>query len=388
MHSGPEPSSSTRKLRIEFKMAPGDVAMLTALVRDLKLTFGDKYLVDVVTNVDAIWRHNPYLTKFDPGDTAVEYLDFRKVAYRPALGLSKYGEHIHFTRAFHVTFQQETGIRVPCLFPKADLHLTDEEKAKPLIEKPYWIVVPGGKTDMTTKMHDQHVWQEVVDVLRAKGLRFVQEGATKKLCVHPPLSGVLNVVGLTSIRDIIRNVYHAEGVICGITFPMHLAGAFDKPCVVLAGGREEPWFEAYTNEYNAWGPECAPVAVPHRYLHTLGQLPCCETAGCGRRRVVALTTDHPAQDKEFNKDLCLRPHMTQTQIIPECLAKIKPAQIIEAVLSYPQELSGKLCEPPRLVNIPEQCRNGMPPRTAAMAMDYPAEHKPPWTGKQGLPYHR
>jgi hypothetical protein len=319
-----------RKLILKFQMAPGDVSMLTSLVRDLKLTYGDKYLVDIRTNFPGIWRHNPYLTSLNESMPGVELVDLQRDCYLPAMKRAQRGERIHFVRAFHHTFELRTGIHVPLLFPRPDFHLTAQEKQEPLIAGRYWIVVPGGKTDMTNKIWLQDRWQAVVDRLRPWGLRFVQEGATKPGCVHPPLNNVLNTVGMTSIRDLMRNIYHADGVICNVTFMMHLAGGLERPCVVLGGGREEPWWEEYSNDWRAFGDQCEPVRVPHRFLHTLGQLPCCRPHGCWRRRVVAQADNH----KMFNKDLCRQPVTTKEQIAPACLHKITVDHVIEAVMWY------------------------------------------------------
>jgi len=62
---------------------------------------------------------------------------------------------------------------------------------------------------------------------------------------------------------------------------MHLAPAIEpkrglkarRPCVVIAGGREPPHWEAYPT---------------HAFLHTVGTLACCLTGGCWRSRTRAL----------------------------------------------------------------------------------------------------
>jgi hypothetical protein len=312
------------------------MTMVTALVRDLKLTYGDRYAIDVQQKFPAVWRNNPHLTPLNRRDPQVRtiYLD-----YRSSLKLPQEGKLVHYVSAFHRIFEAETKIHVPLLFPKPDLHLSEEEKSTPLISGRYWIVVPGGKLDMTNKWWPTEYWEEVIQKLRPWGLRFVQEGAAKKLHEHAPVHNVLNMVGLTGQRDLMRNVYHAEGVICGVSFPMHLAGAFDRPCVVIAGGREEPWWEAYCNDFRAFGPQCAPVKMPHQFLHTLGQLPCCEHKGCWRRRVVPLGDDRP----KYDEDLCYRPLLEFTPPRPTCMEMIKPGHVMNAVMRYYEE---KFLPPP------------------------------------------
>jgi hypothetical protein len=323
-----------RKFILDFKMAPGDVSMLSSLVRDVKLVYGDKYLIDVRTNFPAIWRHNPYITKLGRKDKGVEYL---RLGYFDFLKQAHNGAKQHFVTAFHSEFEKKTGIRVPCLYPKADFHFSEYEKTHPLIEGRYWIVVNGGKTDMSTKYSPQVVLQDAIGRLRDWGIRWIQEGATKRFCYHPPLDNVFNVIGQTSVRDLMVNILHADGVVCPITFMMHVAGAVDTPCVVLAGGREEPWFEAYVDDYQAFGDQCAPVAIPHRFLHTVGLLSCCKKNGCWKRRTVALHDGQKDQSgKLMDTSLCLdvQKKGKDGQILPHCMSMIQTDHIVEAVMSY------------------------------------------------------
>lgn len=328
-----------RKLILEFKRAPGDVLMMTGLVRDLKLHYGDRHLIDVRTQFPAIWRHNPHLTKLDRHARDVQTINLGgnrdDAADKVGIRMSKTGNtgsaKVHYATVFHRIFEERTGLSVPPLHPHADLHLSAEEKAKPFIDGRYWIIVPGGKTDMTNKWWYFHRYQEVVDRLRPWGVSFVQEGATKDLHCHPPLTGALNAVGQTSIRDMIVNIHHAEGVICGCTFQMHIAGALSKPCVVILGGREEPWYEAYCDDYNAFGDQAKPTKVPHRVLHTFGLLPCCKRQACWKRRV------EPLKDgmDDYDQSLCVKVHREPgKQTVPECMHMIQTDMVVEAVMSY------------------------------------------------------
>lgn len=351
----------TRKLIFEFRRAPGDVLMMTGAIRDLKQTYGDDVLIDVRTQFPAIWRHNPYITKLDRSARDVEFIALGgkkpDAADKQGLILAKAGSQggpkVHYATVFHKVIAQKTGLRFPVRESRPDLHLSNEEKAKPFIAGRYWIIVPGGKTDMTTKWWYHHRYQEVVDRLRPWGLSFVQEGSTKDLHVHPPLTGVLNAVGQTSIRDMIVNIYHAEGVICGCTFQMHICGALEKPAVILFGGREEPWYEAYCDDYKAFGNTAKPTRVPHRVLHTYGLLDCCQRAACWLRRVEPL----PDGNKQYNASLCSKPHRGTQQVVPECLHMIQTDHVVEAVMAYYEDgtldpigsPTGKYNQPPAAV---------------------------------------
>jgi ADP-heptose:LPS heptosyltransferase len=185
---------------------------------------------------------------------------------------------------------------------------------------PYWIVVAGGKFDFTIKWWHFRRWQAVVDSFRERML-FVQIGESHHY--HPALKGVLDLRGETSLRDLIRLVYHAQGVLCPVTLLMHLAAAVEtkpggpqmRPCVVVAGGRE-PWtWEAYPN---------------HRFLHTIGKLPCCAKGGCWRARSVPLGD---GDSKDEPKHLCV----DTVNNLPRCMEMISPTQVVDAVESYAKQ---------------------------------------------------
>jgi hypothetical protein len=141
---------------------------------------------------------------------------------------------------------------------------------------------------------------------------------------HPPLSGVINLVGQTNMRQLIRLVYHAEGVLCPVTLLMHLAAAVPvkpgKPktraCVVVAGGREGSQWEAYPQ---------------HQFIHTTGGLPCCPEGGCWRSRC-QLVGDGDKKDEE---DLCDRPvQVTHNVCIPECMHMISTHDVVRRIETY------------------------------------------------------
>ena len=136
-------------------------------------------------------------------------------------------------------------------------------------------------------------------------------------------------------RSLLWQIYHCEGVICPITCAMHVAAAFEKPCVGIAGGREEPWWEHY-GYGNNFGPKAKPIAVPHRYLHTVGQLSCCEKKGCWKKKV----TRH-----ENDKSVCHKPAQRPlgAQPLPLCMEMITVDHVVDAILSYYED--GTL-EPP------------------------------------------
>lgn len=310
------------KLVLKHRRAPGDIVVTTALVRDLKHAYGDDVEIDFRASYPAIYENNPYVKTLDESDPTVQVIN---LDYERTLRAAETGR-FHFLTAFHQEFKHETGLAIPCTEAKPSLFLTPKEDAVPPVLGRYWLIVGGGKTDMTVKHWEYSRYQETVDRLRELGIRFVQTGAAVSGHVHPPINNALNLVGWGNLRHLMWQIRHADGVICPITCAMHMAAAFDKPCVVVAGGREHPWWEHYSNQYGAFGPECSPVKVPHRFLHTVGSMECCREHGCLATQVEKTLVPGP---------LCQFPVVrSNDQKVAECMDRISVDHIIEAVMSY------------------------------------------------------
>ena len=316
--------------------ALGDTVLFTALIRDIHAAYPGKYAIEVNTNFKNVWWNNPHVVKFSDAERAkarlVEINWGNAIRQHALAKVNSQSVPRHILAWYHHDFEQKTGLKVPVTKPKADLHLEESEKVRRVTGR-YWVVVSGGKLDATVKHWHTHRMQEVIDQLNAKGITCVQVGATQSNHVHPPLSGVVNLVGQTdNVRDLWNIIAYSEGVICGITGAMHIAAAFDKPCVVYAGGREDVWFEAYTNEHQAFGPTAEPVKVPHRYLHTIGRLPCCSTYGCWKNKVVPLNPQDRNQKVHL---LCQQPIKPEkTHPVAGCQDLITSQQVVDAVMSY------------------------------------------------------
>lgn len=315
-----------RQIILEHRLAPGDETVATAVVRDIKRTYGDAVTLDFRCNFTDLFRHNPYLTPLVEGAPGVERV---KLCYKSGIISAGKGNRHHFLTWFHRDFAQKTGLDVPVTESKPDLHLTLADQQTAPVTGRYWLVFGGGKTDFTTKHWDFARYQQVVDRLRMYGLRFAQSGATRQEDVHPRMQRVLDLVGWGKIRELMWQIYHCEGIICPITCAMHMAAAFDKPCVVIAGGREENFWEAYTND-GQFGPRASPLRVPHRFLHTIGMLDCCLHKGCWKNKVVKIN-----KDNSLCRKLASRP--AGAQPLPECMQRITVDHVVEAVMSYYQE---------------------------------------------------
>ena len=314
---------SKKTIIIRHNRAAGDILVLTAAVRDIYKAYSNQFEIGVETPFMELWNNNPYIIKLKDkrlgaGVYNLSYGD----------GIQKAGkEPIHFIQAFHDDFKKKTGLSVPLTEPKPDIHLSDAEKSRRVIDGRYWVVLSGGKADFTTKHPRFFDIQDTVDTLAQLGIKSVQVGAKagKPVSFHRALNNVVDLRGQTSLRDLLSLIYNADGVICTITFAMHAAAALGRPCVVTAGGREEWWWEGYVRENPAF--KGLNVDVPHKYLHTIGLLDCCRgPRACWKNKV---TKD------EGDKSYCNYPHHEpEGQTVPLCQHMIGANKILESVMSY------------------------------------------------------
>ena len=344
-----------RSLLLRNSQSPGDVMMLTAAVRDLHRQHPGKFRTAVATSAGAIWEGNPWViqdagSEMQDGTTEI-------VCEYPLIHKSNTGPW-HFIHAFHQFLGERLGVRVEPTEFRGDIHLSKREKSwvsqvqeVTKVQVPFWIVVSGGKLDFTAKWWDPARMQKVVDHFAGRIL-FVQVG--EKGHHHPPLSGVLDLRGKTDLRQFIRLMHHAQGVVCPVTFAMHLAAAVEvrgkceayprgmprnRPCVVVAGGREPAQWEAYPH---------------HQYIHTNGALRCCDNGGCWKSRtvplgdgdkkdeslcvdVVELATGARKPGKEWGREMEEAGYKMQDgdlRFLPKCMDMISPEEVIRRVEWY------------------------------------------------------
>ncbi|MEM6823337.1 MAG: glycosyltransferase family 9 protein, partial [Verrucomicrobiota bacterium] len=182
----------------------------------------------------------------------------------------------------------------------------------------FWIVAAGGKFDFTIKWWEQQRFQAVVDHFKGR-IIFVQIGDSTQH-FHPHLKGVIDLRGKTNLRQLVRLVHHSSGVLTPVSLAMHLAaaiemkpgGAMNRPCVVIAGGREPPHWEAYPH---------------HQFLHTVGALRCCNDGGCWKSRTVPIGD---GDSKDLPDQLCV----DVVDSLPHCMEMITPKHVIEAIEFY------------------------------------------------------
>ncbi len=305
--------------------APGDTICATAVVRDLALTYPDRFEIHIAGACGAIWENNPHIAHFWGAEFPVGMPRVELTLENPQAEATRI--QFHYLTSFHRRLSAQLGLKLELLRPFGDLHLSETEKSHVPIVDPYWVVVAGGKTSNRAKLWPTRYWQALVDQMVNQGIQIVQIGAQLSGHTHPRLSGVLDLVGQTTLREALAVISNASGVICPVTFAMHAAAAFQKRCIVIAGGREPWWWEAYTNSPNGhFGTKCEPVRVPHHFLHTIGHLSCCEKDGCWK---TSISHDHNRNARD-----CLNPdHEWPIEPTPKCISQILPQMVLNVVSS-------------------------------------------------------
>jgi ADP-heptose:LPS heptosyltransferase len=299
--------------------SPGDIVMLTAAVRDLHRTYAGQFVTDVRTSCPQLWENNPHITPLDEFSQEMRTVE----CHYPLIQRSN-SIPVHFLEGFVDYLNSILGIHIELSEFRGAIYLTEEEKrARSQVaeitggDPSFWIISAGGKSDFTIKWWESQRYQQVVNYFRGQIL-FVQIGETSHH--HPLLDGVVDLRGQTDLRQLIRLVYHSEGVLSPVSLPMHLAAAVDtrpgrskhRPCVVVAGGREPPHWEAYPH---------------HQFIHTVGSLPCCERGGCWKSRTFRLGD---GSRNDLPESLCVDIRSS----LPACMDMITAEDVIRRIEYY------------------------------------------------------
>src|SRR4051812_10175044 len=308
-----------QKLVLKSSFALGDIVMLTAAVRDLHACYPNTFQTDVRSPFPELWEHNPYITclqETDPGVSVIEcsYPLINHCNEQPYHCLHGYIDFLN----------SRLNLQIHPTSFRGDIHISELEASwysqifeLAACDLPFWIIVSGGKYDVTVKWWSPARFQEVVDYFSGR-IQFVQVGHDGDH--HPPLDRVIDLRGRTNFRELIRLVYHSQGVLCPVTSLMHLAaavplkhrGGATRPCVVIAGSREPAHWEAYPG---------------HQFIHTNGALPCAPSGGCWRDRVLPLG-DEDSRDQADH--LCL----DHDGVLPRCMSLITAQDVIQRIETF------------------------------------------------------
>lgn len=284
--------------------SPGDLLMLTVAIRDLHLSYPGWFQTDVISFYPEVFFNNRYVTHL-PKDRNIQTIDLDYGPYLHKLRRRGY----HFSDCFIYMLNEKLNLCIQKTSPKPHIDLTKNELSKKLfldkynLKKPYWLLNAGIKNDIPLKQYPASFYQKVVNSLNNRPdfhCTIVQTGHNHH--IHPFIENAVNLVGRTNdLRDYFALVYHSDGCIGPVSMQMHLAAAFDKPCVVIAGGREESSWERYKG---------------HVYLHSIGKLDCCRLEGCWKTQIAECVT------------------IDENQRYPQCMDMISPDNIVNEVMQY------------------------------------------------------
>ncbi len=310
--------------------SPGDLTILAYAVKALHESQGKKYLTDIRTSADEIFENNPFITKIADDDPEAQVIDMEY----PSIHQSNQYP-VSFVNAFSAFLSRKLGVTIYPTPWTPSIFIGPNDIRNTIVKNivgrhvPFWVLNSGNKLDFPAKAWAYDRYQQLINEF--PDVWFVQVGAKEKNHFHPKLTGnnLIDLVGRTTIRDLIAVVYHSFGVITPVSFPMHLAyavpanpifGRKSRACIVIAGGREPNHWQQGPNQ---------------QFLHTCGMLPCCSQGGCWKSRVVPLN-----DGDEKDKSLCEFPVLLESgQTIPKCLEMITVEEVANLIDKYMSQLN-------------------------------------------------
>lgn len=340
----------------------GDALMLTASVRDLVKASSGNYSIDVYTSGMPLWQYNQHLSRLDwravpydgdgtelePYEYSIPEIKQKIICYDTEIhvihasnrGYFPASEDLSNSNAYHKihAFAHDVGNKLGLTAPvplnelRGEIFMGNAEVGwMSQVEEggnrnPFWVVSTGGAYKKSAKWWDVTRYQRIVDAYEGK-VTFVQVGLESE--PNPRLRGVIDLVGKTDLRQLVRLMFHSSGYLGAPGFYMHLAAAvpsprFDRkgrprpvyrPAVVIAGGREGSQWIAYEGQ---------------QLIHTNGMLPCCLSGGCGKQRC---EKQHPLEPHP--EQLCSMPvQVDRETYIPSCLDMISTDTVIDRMSLY------------------------------------------------------
>lgn len=297
-----------RKIIIKQGQSPGDILTMTRALGDLKMTYPD-WQIDVRTPCPEIFENNPRLTPLRDDDPGIEIFEIEYGGVGGDIHTSGWSG-LHFTDAFRHDMERKMGIKIKKTGIRPEIFVSDLEKSwlnqmhcEFAWDGPFWTLNAGWKQDNELKKY--HRWQEVVDILNdywGGKVKIVQIGHADHN--HPVLKNVLNLIGKTDLRQLIRLAYWAAGSMGPLSFQFVLSAALEQPAVVIAGGKEGVKWHLYPNI---------------RHIYANGCLSCCKWDGCWLGG---------------EKGKCKTLVEVNGEEVPKCFDIIQPSMIADAVKMY------------------------------------------------------
>lgn len=324
-----QPEANPNNLILINRQSPGDGVLLAFAAHSIHKAHPGKFIIDVQTPFDDLYAgmyETGVLTKMTRQQ--IQTARIIETQYK-TIHRSNQAPHFYINGILE-TLEEELNLTIPPAEHTGFITLMKEETCwysapRELLGEnyPFWVVNAGWKNDYTAKQWSTLEYQKLVDMFPE--IYFVQVGAKEHN--HPKLQGdnLLDFVGKTDLRQLIRLIWNSYGVITPCSMAMLLSYAvpphhiYRKPsraCIAITGGREP----------NHWhqGPNM-------QYMHTCGMLDCCSFGGCWRSRVETLDD---GQD-HHNEKLCHHPVlMPDGQKIAKCMSMITADMVGNHIRNY------------------------------------------------------
>ena len=222
-------------IKLKTELPFGDCVVMTAAIHSLHIQFPNQYKTGVDTNHNDLFLNNPHIS--------ADALDkFKTIEMNYDSIHRSNSVSCNFINGYVDDLAQQLNIPLKLQTDKPHLYLTQDEKDKYKDMAPYWIVVVGGKYDLTCKHLCKTYMQQVVDQFIGD-IKFVQ--SVRKEDMNYVLENTTVVRDITK-REMFSLVYNSQGCIGPVTSWQHVAAAFDKPYICVAGGREPvQWLSNY-----------------------------------------------------------------------------------------------------------------------------------------------
>ena len=255
------------KVLLYFGYAPGDDLLCTAVLRELRKRGKDRLLM--VSDHKGLFEGNPdpaYVrplwARYSRDHSTVSICkrfvriwggQFTRLEYAPMKGKDR-----RLSPSRHVIAEMcaRAGITGPVLV-RPYLTLEQSERSRAAWASGHIVIQSSGAAARHPALNKEWYperFQAVVNALRGE-LAFVQLGSVQ----DPPLQGVKDLRGATSMRQAAAILYHARLYVGLEGFLMHLARTVECPAVIIFGGRTAPQQLGYICNFNlSSNVACAP----------------------------------------------------------------------------------------------------------------------------------
>lgn len=267
----------------------GDNVVMTAVLHNLYDS--GKFKVNIQTNHPDVYAGLPYLDNTINPDNA-DYIINQGYSQDWRQGCK------HMIQAIIDRISYTVNIPIECkyLVPELKIDLGNQPLMKS--DKPYVVFNNGFQNSAPTKKYFNPYWQGIID--QNEEYQFVQVGQSKNHAM--PLKNTISFIDKTDFKALCNIIANASCIITPPSGIMHIAGAYNKPCIVLSGGRQPESLTKYPN------------AV---YLSSIDQFECCKGKGCHRNK---WETD------DANKK-CLHYTNKDNETTADCMLCIKPVTV-------------------------------------------------------------